>query len=247
MLQSLGLIDVWRDLNRFELDYTFYSPRHDTHSRIDYFLMFNPDRHRIGDCSIGQRDLSDHSGLYLKIHLDCAPKKTLWRLNTGMVNSAAFRATMTEELKDFLEYNDNDEVNLAILWDTAEAFLRGKIIAYSALLKKVKAKKLSDLEVKLRDLERLHGSTKDPSALLQMRSIKQEIDKICSEEVEKKIRFMKRRYDDMMFWASYEAGPKQAKLLAWRLCKQQAEKSIYKLRDPITNKLSTRLEEIQKI
>ncbi len=156
-----------------------------------------------------------------------------------MVNSAAFRATMTEELKDFLEYNDNDEDNLVILWDTAEAFLRGKIIVYSALLKKVKAKKLSDLEVKLRDLERLHGSTEDPLSLLQMRSIKQEIDKICSEEVEKKIRFMKRRY--------CEAGPKQAKLLAWRLRKQQAEKSIYKLRDPITNKLSTRLEGIQKL
>lgn len=81
--------------------------------------------------------------------------------------------------------------------------------------------------------------TKDPSALLQMRSIKQEIDKICSEEVEKKIRFMRQRY--------YEAGPKEAKLVAWRLHKQQAEKSIYKLRDPITNKLSTKLEEIQKL
>lgn len=38
----------------------------------------------------------------------------------------------------------------------------------------------------------------------------------------------------------------KAKLVAWRLRKQQAEKSIYKLRDPITNKLLTKLEEIQK-
>ena len=28
-------------------DFTFYSPRHNIHSRIDYFLMFNNDRHRI--------------------------------------------------------------------------------------------------------------------------------------------------------------------------------------------------------
>lgn len=200
--------------------------------------MFSKDLHRIRECRIGQRDLSDHSGLYLKLHLDNSPKKTVWRLNTGMLNSATFRATMAEELKTFLEHNDNGEVSPAILWDTAKAFLRGRIIAQSAFLKKLKAKKLLDLEVKLRDLERLHGSTKDPSALLQVRSVKQEIDQIHSEEVEKKLRFMKQRY--------YEAGPKEAKLLAWRLHKQQAESTIYKIKDPITNKTTTKLEGIQK-
>lgn len=188
MLQNLGLIDTWQHLNRFDRDFTFYSARHNIHSRIDYFLMFSKDLHRIRECRIGQRDLSDHSGLYLKLHLDNSPKKKVWRLNTGMLNSATFRATMTEELKTFLEHNDNGEVSPAILWDTAKAFLRGRIIVQSAFLKKLKAKKLLDLEVKLRDLERLHSSTKDPSVLLQMRSVKQEIDQIHCEEVEEKLR-----------------------------------------------------------
>lgn len=159
MLRDLGLIDVWRNLNRSDLDFTFYSARHNIHSRIDYFLMFSNDRHRIRDCRIGQRDLSDHSGLYLKLHLDCAPKKTVWRLNTGMLNSVAFRATMGGELKEFLEHNDNGEVSPAILWDAAKAFLRGRIITQTAFLKKLKSKQLLELEVKLRDLERLHGSS----------------------------------------------------------------------------------------
>ena len=34
-------------------------------------------------------------------------------------------------------------------------------------------------------------------------------------------------------------------MLAWRIRKQQAENSIHKMRDPITNKVTTKLEEIQ--
>lgn len=66
-----------------------------------------------------------------------------------------------------------------------------------------------------------------------MRPDKQQVDKILSEEIEKKLRFMKQRY--------YEAGPKASTLLAWRLRKQQAENSIHKIRDPITNKITTKL------
>lgn len=49
--------------------------------------MFSTDRHKIKECRIGQRDLSDHSGLYLKLHLDHALKKAVCRLNIGLLNS----------------------------------------------------------------------------------------------------------------------------------------------------------------
>lgn len=49
---------------------------------------------------------------------------------------------------------------------------------------------------------------------------------------------MKQRY--------YEAGPRAAKLLAWRLRKQQAENTIHKFRDPFTNKITNNLKGIQK-
>lgn len=69
-----------------------------------------------------------------------------------------------------------------------------------------------------------------------MQLVKQEIDKIYCVDIEKKIRYMKQRL--------YEAGPKAAKLLAWRLCKQQEERLFYKIKDPITNKISTKLKKI---
>lgn len=92
-----------------------------------------------------------------------------------------------------------------------------------SVLKKTKAQNLLRLQGKLRDLEQVHID-KEPSIIHQMRNVKQEMDKILSEEVEKNIRSMKQRY--------YEAGPK-----AWRLRKQQAENTIDKIRDPVTHKI----------
>ena len=238
VIKDLGLIDVWRALNGSTPGYTFYSARHTAHSRIDYFFMYNKDLHRLKYCRIGQRDLSDHSGILLTLHLDGRQRKTLWRLNTGLLNDHTFRSSMEKDLALYMQDNNNEEVNPSILWDAAKAVLRGKIIAKTAALKKVKTPKLIGLQEKLRDLEQIHITNKEPSIVQQIRHTKQEIDKILGEEVEKNIRFMKQRY--------YEAGPRAAKLLAWRLRKQQAENIIYKIRDPTTNKMTNNLDGIQK-
>lgn len=93
-LKDLGLIDVWRSVHGSDPGYTFYSARHTAHSRINIFFMYNKDLHRLKDCRIGQRDLSDHSGLYLTSHLDGRQRKTLWRLNTGLLSDPTFRSSM---------------------------------------------------------------------------------------------------------------------------------------------------------
>lgn len=229
---------MWRYLHLFDSEFTFYSARHNIYSRIDYFFMFNKDCHKVKDCQIGHRDISDHSSIHLKLQLDGRPKITQWRMNTGLLNRNSFKTGMTAELKSYLEFNDNGEVNPAILWDASKAFLRGKIIALSAELKKSKAKRLSDLQEKLKSLEQVHSINKDSSTLEQMRPVKQEIDKILSEEIEKKLKYLKQRY--------YEAGPKASKLLAWRLRKQQAETTIHRIKNPQTNKVTTKLEGVQK-
>lgn len=161
--------------------------------------MCDKDLHRLKHCRIGQRDLSDHSGIFLTLHLDGRQRKTLWRFNTGLLNDHTFRNSMEKDLALYMQDNNNGEVNPSILWDAAKAVLRGKIIARTAALKKMKTQKLTGLQEKLRDLEQIHITNNDPSIIQQIRHTKQEIDQILGEEVEKKIRFMKQRY--------YEAGP----------------------------------------
>lgn len=226
-IKLLGLTDVWRELHGRDKDFTFYSARHNMYSRIDYYLIFKSDFHRVKYCKIQQKDLSDHAGVFLKLNLNECKKETNWRLNISMLNNEDNKKAIIDEYKDFLSINDNGDVSASILWDTAKAYLRGKLIAKAAFQKKTKLERLHNLENRLKTLEKLHSQNKDPLLLTQMQPIKQDIDKIYCENIEKNIRYMKQRY--------YEAGPKAAKLLAWRLRKQQEERTIFKIRDPITN------------
>lgn len=147
-VQDIGLIDVWRDFHSQDREYTFYSSRHNAYSRIDYIFMHASERHRLKECEISQRYLSDHSTVYLKLHLDSRPKMTTWRLNISMLNNPGSKEKIKNELKTYLADNDDGNVNPVILWDAAKAVLRGKIISEAAFIKKVKARKLLDLQKK---------------------------------------------------------------------------------------------------
>lgn len=60
LLKEIGMIDVWKELYPTEKRFTFFSHPHSVYSRIDYFFMFKSERHRIINCNIGVKDISDH-------------------------------------------------------------------------------------------------------------------------------------------------------------------------------------------
>ncbi len=119
MMMELGLIDVWRELHPTDRQFTFYSASHGVHSRMDNFFNYNSDRHRLKDCRIGVRDISDHSAVYLSLNLDNEKKNTLWRLNTSILNDKACRKYIQGEFKYYMDNNNNGEVSPSVLWDAA--------------------------------------------------------------------------------------------------------------------------------
>ena len=60
------------------------------------------DRHRVKECTIGTADVSDHNAIYLTINLDNINKKTLWRLNLGILNNRATVEDIKTEIKNVL-------------------------------------------------------------------------------------------------------------------------------------------------
>ena len=82
---------------------------------------------------------SDHKGL----KRETTPKEKntkhskSWSLNSMLLNNEWVKNEIREEIKNFLERNENLLTTTQNLWDTAKAVLRGKFIAIQAYLKMI--------------------------------------------------------------------------------------------------------------
>lgn len=138
-------------------------------------------------------------------------KTILWRLNTSILNDRTVQKQIQQEFETYLQNNDNGEVSPNVLRDAAKAVVQGKIICLTAFRKKEKQRRLVELEAEMRSLETRHIERRDPQTLIQINKIKQDINSIYHEEIEKQLKFTKQRY--------YETGHRAMKLLSWRIQK----------------------------
>ena len=98
---------------------------------------------------------SDHKGLKLEINLkEKNPKHSkIWRLNSMLLNNEWVKNEIREEIKKFLETNENELTTIQNLWDTAKAVLRGKFIAIQAYLKRIETAQINNLTIHLQELK----------------------------------------------------------------------------------------------
>ena len=70
-----------------------------------------------------------------------------------LLNNEWVKNEIREEIKNFLETNENELKTTQNLWDTAKAVLRGKFIAIQAYLKKIETFQTNNLTLRLQELE----------------------------------------------------------------------------------------------
>ena len=58
------------------------------------------------------------------------------KLNNTLLNNQEITDEIKEEIRNYLETNDNENMTTQNLWDAAKADLRGKFIAIQSYLKK---------------------------------------------------------------------------------------------------------------
>jgi hypothetical protein len=78
--------------------------------------------------------LLDHHGLKLDFNNNRNTRKPThaWKLNNSPFINLCIREERKKEIRDFLEFNENEITTYPNLWDTIKVLLRGKFIILSA-------------------------------------------------------------------------------------------------------------------
>ena len=99
-----------------------------------------------------------------------------WRLNNTLLNNQEITEEIKEEIKKYLETNDNENTTIQNLWDAAKAVLRGKFVAIQAYLKKRETSQINNLTLHLKQLEQEEQKTPKVSRRKELIKIRSEIN-----------------------------------------------------------------------
>ena len=92
-----------------------------------------------------------------------------------------------EELKQFMEVNENEDTSVQNLWDTAKTVLRGKYLAFQASLRKIEKSRIYQPSLHLKELENQQQSKPTPHTRREIIKIRAEINEIETRDIVERI------------------------------------------------------------
>jgi hypothetical protein len=118
---------------------------HGTFSKFDHILGHKASLSKHKKMEIIPCILSDHKSLKLELNKKNNNKKHAnnWKLNNTLLNDQLVIDEIKEEIKTFLEVNENENMTYQNLWDTAKAVLTGQLIATSAYINRSERSQLN--------------------------------------------------------------------------------------------------------
>ena len=127
----MDLTGIYRAFHLQTAEYTFFSSVHETSSRIDHMLDHKMSLGKFTNIEIISSVFSNHDTMRLEINYK---KKTVkntntWRLNNMLLNNQRITEEIKEEIRKYLETNENKNMMIQNLCDTEKAILRGKFLA----------------------------------------------------------------------------------------------------------------------
>ena len=127
----MDLIDIYRTFHAKTTEYTFFLSTHGTFSRIDHILGHKSSLGKFKKIEIISSIFPDHNAMRLDINYrkKTVKNKNTLRLNSTLLNNQEITEKIEEEIKKYLETNDNENMMTQNLWHAAKAVLRGKFIA----------------------------------------------------------------------------------------------------------------------
>ena len=83
-----------------------------------------------------------------------------------------------EELKRFMETNENEDTTVPTLWDAAKAVLRGKYVTIQASIQKLERTQIQKLTLHIKELEKKQQIDPTPKRRRELIKIRAELNEI---------------------------------------------------------------------
>ena len=179
-LDQMDFTDIYRTLHPNSTEYTFFSSAHGTFSRIDHILGHKSGLNRYQKIGIVPCIFSDHNALKLELNHNKKFGRTsnTWRLRTILLKDEKVNQEIKEELKRFMETNENEDTTVQNLWDAAKAVLRGKYIAIQASIQKLERTQIQKLTLHIKELEKKQQIDPTPKRRRELIKIRAELNEI---------------------------------------------------------------------
>ena len=155
-----------------------------------------------------------------------------------LLNNQEIIEEIKEEIKKYIETNDNKNTTMQNLWEAAKAVLRGKLTAIQSHLKKQEKSQINNLTLHLKHLEKEEQRKPKVSRRKEIIKIRAEINEIETKKTIAKINKTKSWF--------FEKINKIDKPLARLINKKRERTQINKIRDE-KGEITTDTAEIQRI
>ena len=179
-LDQMDFTDIYRTLHPNSTEYTFFSSAYVTFSRIDHILGHKSGLNRYQKIGIVPCIFSDHNALKLELNHNKKFGRTsnTWRLRTILLKDERVNQEIKEELKRFMETNENEDTTIQNLWDTPKAVPRGKYNAIQASIQKLERTQIQKLTLHIKELEKKQQIDPTPKRRRELIKIRAELNEI---------------------------------------------------------------------
>ena len=222
---ELGLSDPWRSRFPSTKTYSFFSHRHHTYSRIDFFLLDNRLLSKVISCEYHSMVISDHAPTSVVISLprSYTPSRQ-WRFNSQMLSDDAFKEFLTTNIGVFFDINKTPDVSQAILWDSFKGYLRGQTISYISHARKLETAKLAKISEEILQLDEKYATAPTPALYNKRLHLQAELNLLTTKKTELLMLKSRQRF--------FETGDRAGKLLAHQARSTAASRLISKIKSP---------------
>ena len=115
----MDLIDIFRAFHPKAVEYKIFSSSLGTFSRMDHMLGHKASLNKFKKIEIISSIFSDHNAMKVEINLKNNEKQEkTWKLRNMLLNNEWVNNEIKEDIKRYLETNENEDTTIQNLWDT---------------------------------------------------------------------------------------------------------------------------------